>query len=140
MMQARTPQCALAQLYGVDATVAEIRGGVAIRFTAPAEEREKLREILRDMAQPREEGNDIFAGCTCATIQWGRLAGGPSGGEPASEMNASKQKRRVVLQAVPREDDTPNGAVLRLRAETDEDAAVLAAAVREKVESMRNCR
>jgi hypothetical protein len=142
--------CALAELDGIDATVTDVHKGVAITFVAPQEERERLREALRDMARPRAGGAfDVFAGCGCAPerpnalsasgspASTGRPLAPPSAGGAQRAGATSMQPIAVVVPAMTRENDTATGAVLVLRARTDEEGAALSTAVREKMAAMR---
>jgi hypothetical protein len=148
MMQAgSSTQCTLGQLRGVDATVTDVHNGVAITFVAPEEEREKLRETLRDMATPRAGGPiDVFAGCACTAETAAKSAAGPGPAAPAGGARpaggtASMQRAPMVVPAVTRETDTATGGVLVLRARTEEEGAALTTAVHEKMTAMREgCR
>jgi hypothetical protein len=147
MMQGKgSTACALAELNGVNATVTDVHNGVAITFVAPEEEREKLREAVRDMAAPRGGAAvDVFAGCGCAPQGASRAAAAGAAGAAATTGSpraaggsASMQPVAVVVPASTKETDTATGAVLVLRARTDAEGAALTTAVREKMAAMRD--
>ncbi len=154
MMQASTASCPLAQLYDVTETITEVPSGVALTFVAPEEEREKLREAIRDMATPKEGmAVDAFAGCPCASLSppappaeratsvipplplGPQAQGQPPGG------GASTQAQPLVFDTVAREDDTATGAILLLRTLSADDATALITVLRDKMAALRQgCR
>jgi len=130
--------------------VSDVRSGVAVTFVAPESEREKLREIVRDMATPAAgTRTDIFAGCSCAAA---RAAAGPmspssmspgaprptSAGVTGPASEREEQRAPLVFAALAREDDTATGAILLLRARTNTEATALSTAVREKLGAMQD--
>jgi hypothetical protein len=145
-LQAPGSTCPLAALSDVDATISQLNSGIAITFVAPPEQREKLREAVRDMATPQagSEPVDIFAGCSCAA---GSPATRPQPAEPVTAGvhpgaegqtgRASMQARPMVFDTSAREDDTPTGAILLLRVTPSSEATALETVVREKMAALR---
>jgi hypothetical protein len=144
-VQGAGPTCPLAALADVDATISQLSSGIAITFVAPPEEREKLREAVRDMATPQAgpEPVDVFAGCSCAAVRPGtrqQPAETAAGARPGAEEptgRGSPQARPVVFDTSAREDDTPTGAVLLLRVTPSSETTALETVVREKMAAMR---
>jgi hypothetical protein len=146
-MQPEVPTtCPLAQLPDVDATVSQLDSGIAITFVAPPEEREKLREVVRDMATPRarSEPVDLFAGCVCPTGAPGSPAppaaagaAAPPPGAQGGAQSAATPARPLVFDTSAREDDTPTGAILLLRVTPSSQATALDTVVRAKMAALR---
>jgi hypothetical protein len=111
--------CPLAQLKGVHATVGDIRKGVAITFTAPASEVDRLRENVRAMAEANDKQGDAFAYCPCG-------AAAPALG--AAEMQRPKAEASV--------EEIPNGAVLRLTAKHGGDVHMLRSNILSDVDAL----
>jgi hypothetical protein len=142
-----SPTCPLAAIPDVDATISQLSSGIAITFVAPPEQREKLREAVRDMATPQAAGSepvDLFAGCSCAA---GTPGTRPQPAEPdatgvhrrteGQAGRASMQARPIVFDTSAREDDTPTGAILLLRVTPSSQATALETVVREKMAALR---
>jgi hypothetical protein len=111
--------CPLARLQGVHATVNEIRKGVAITFTAPPSEVDKLRDNVHAMADSNDKEGNAFASCPCG-------AAVPALG--AAEMQRPKAEASV--------DEIPTGAVLRLTARNAGDVHMLRSNIRSNVDAL----
>jgi len=111
--------CPLAKLQGVHATLSDIHRGIAITFTAPASEVDKLRENVNAMVDANDKQGDAFAACPCG-------AAVPSLG--ATEMQRVKADASV--------EEIPNGAVLRLTAKHSGDVHMLRSNVMSSVDAL----
>jgi hypothetical protein len=150
MMQPSSATCPLAQLYGIETMVSEVNSGVAVTFVAPENERERLREIVRDMATPAPGASgDMFAGCSCRAALSAAGPMSPSAMSPSTPRAASSgpselarerapRSAPLVFSASAREDDTATGAILVLKAPTSAEATALDTAVREKLTAMQD--
>jgi hypothetical protein len=145
-VQGASPTCPLAALHDVDATISQLSSGIAITFVAPPEEREKLREAVRDMATPQAgpEPADVFAGCSCAAGGPGtrplQALPGAAGLLPEATGEAGRTSPRAkpfVFDTSAREDDTPTGAILLLRVAPSSETTALDTVVREKMAALR---
>jgi hypothetical protein len=131
--KAATPSCPLTKLPGVRATVADIRDGVAITFTAPEGELDQLRNNIHAMADANDSKHDAFAECPCAAP--------PSAGaaekmpSPAYEQLATQPQR---IKAEAKVDEIATGAVLKLTAKDHKDINALRAEVREDLHALKN--
>jgi hypothetical protein len=136
--------CPLAQLQGIHATVADIRDGVAITFTAPQGELDALRDNVHAMADANDKQGDAFAACPCGVSE--RAMGtaesmpadhehGPGGG---AETGGRPSAQKPLAEA--KVDEIPTGAVLRLKAKDATEANLLRSTTRENMRAMRkNC-
>jgi hypothetical protein len=131
---APAPACPLTKLVGVRATVADIRDGVAITFTAPEGELDQLRNNVHAMADAEEKQHDAFASCPCA-----EHAAGAAEKMPMSPVEqAATQPQKVKADA--KVDEISTGAVLKLTAKDHKDINALRAEVREDLRGLKkNC-
>jgi hypothetical protein len=132
--QGAAPSCPLAQLPGVHATVADIRDGVAITFTAPQGELDQLRNDVHAMADANDSKGDAFAACPCALPSAGAAEKMPS----TSLEQLATQSQKIKAQA--KVDEIATGAVLKLTTKDHKYTDALRAEVREDVHALRkNC-
>jgi hypothetical protein len=111
--------CPLARLEGVHATLSEMRNGVAITFTAPESELDRLRENVHAMADANDKQGNAFAECPCG-------AAAPAIG--AAEMQRVKADASV--------EETPGGVILKLTAKHPGDVHMLRSNIRSDVDAL----
>jgi hypothetical protein len=131
--------CPLAQLHGVHATVADIREGVAITFTAPQSELDALKQDVHAMADANDKLGDAFATCPCAEA--GAAAGsaeampgetGATGGQPSMQ-----GATRGMPPASSKVEEISTGAILRLTAKDNSQIGALRSTVRQNMHMLR---
>jgi len=118
-MRAAAASCPLAKLQGVHATLSDTRKGVAITFTAPASDVDKLRDNVHAMADANDKQGNAFASCPC---------GAPVPALGAAEMQHVKADASV--------EEIPTGAVLRLTAKHAGDVHMLRSNIRSDVDAL----
>jgi hypothetical protein len=115
--------CPLEKLEDVHATISEIRKGVAVTFTAPANEVDRLRENVHAMADANDKQGDAFASCPC--------------GAPTPALGAAEMQRVKADASV---DEIPSDAVLKLTAKHPGDVHMLRSNIRSNVDALNyNC-
>jgi hypothetical protein len=145
--------CPMTQLRGVHATVADIKGGVAITFTGPEGEIDRLRDGVRTMAKSNDQQGDAFAVCPCSEMNTttGQAEAMPresstsssgqpySGGRGQTAMQGSNASN--VIGSMPlakaKVDEIPTGAILLLTASDEAQASNLRSTVRQDVRAMK---
>jgi hypothetical protein len=146
-MQARGAVCPLANLQGIHATVSDIPGGVAITFTGPTAQVEKLRANVDAMATENDKRGDAFAACSCGVDESSGAAElqSPDFREPGYR-NYDARPRSTAYPVTPkpladsRVEDISTGAVLRLTALDPSRAQALRADTRANVAALqKNC-
>jgi hypothetical protein len=137
--------CPLAQLRGVHATLADIKDGVAITFTAPQSEIKQLRDNVQAMADANDKQGDAFAVCPCA--QPGAVGAAEAmPGEPRERGQTAMQGPGGAAGAIStppadsKVEDISTGAVLRLTAKDTSQTAALRSVARQNVHAFkRSC-
>jgi hypothetical protein len=135
--------CPMAQLRGVHATTADIKDGVAITFTAPESERDRIRENVKAMIEANDKRGDAFAACPCAAA--GALGAAEAmPGEKGERGQTAMQPGTGTLTTVtvmPRadakEEDISTGAILRLTAKDGSQVTALRKAARNDVHAFK---
>jgi len=134
--QGTAATCPLAQLHGISATVADIHDGVAVTFTGPQDELDRLRNNVHAMGDANDKQGDAFAACPCGAERGGAaMAQGATpykGGQ--TSMQAAPEK---MVPADSKVDEIPTGAVLKLTAKNKGDVAKLRRDVRKDVQAVR---
>lgn len=137
--------CPMAQLRGVHATVADIKDGVAITFTAPESERDQLRDNVKAMIDANDKQGDAFASCPCAQGGGGAMGTAEAmPGEKGERGQTAMQPGTGTLVAVtimPRadakEEDISTGAILRLTAKDGSQVTALRKVARNDVHAFK---
>jgi hypothetical protein len=131
--------CSLAQLRGVHASVADIRGGVAIALTGPHNELDKLRDNVKAMVDANDKHGDAFAACPCALA--GRIGAAEAMPSEPGQRGRTSMQPGTGGTALPRADakfeSASTGAVLRLTAKDSSHVDALRAAARQDVRVLR---
>lgn len=119
--------CALAQLKGVHASVADIHDGVAITFTGPESGLDQLRDNVKAMADANDKQGDAFAVCPCA--------------QPTALGSAEPMPGEAAATTIPRAEskveETSTGAILKLTTKDNSQIAALRAMARKNVHAFK---
>jgi hypothetical protein len=136
--------CSLAQLKGIDATVADATNGVAITFTSSKGDTnlEQLRENVSAMATANDEQGDAFAACPCAerAHRMGSTEAMPGGSEIVGYAREGTAYDRATARPIAADasvDKFATGAVLTLSAKDSSQAGALRSEVRQNVHALR---
>jgi len=126
--------CAISQLPGARATVADTDDGVAITFTGRQRDVDVVRRDVQAMSDANDKQGSPFAMCPCQTNE--PMPGGPmaSAGTPSMQMGTPAWVRTVPAST--RVEETSTGAVLTLRARDASQMQALRDSVRSQIRSM----